>query len=131
MMAMLKDAHELTDPKEGAFSRDVQRGRPAEDGERGFQSTDEMFLPVDFRPPPACKKVKNAKMKTNPTMNKNARRISFHVTPDVSRTNSAMAPKKNKKRTSQKASVEKRKQPKNIIQARGSKRLDEGSSRLR
>ena len=56
-----EDAHELTDPEEGALDRDVQRGSPAQDGERRFKPTDEMLLLVDFRPATACQEGKKCK----------------------------------------------------------------------
>jgi len=49
------------------------------------------------------------KKKTKPRMKRKARRIYFHVTPEVKRTNRDIIQNGNRKRISQKAKVENRK----------------------
>src|SRR5512138_3144030 len=67
-------------------------------------------LPYSSEPPRPVRNVRKANRITNQIMKRNARRISFHVTPEVRTTKMASSHKGSKKRTSQKARVENRKQ---------------------
>ena len=72
-----------------------------------------------------------AKKKMKRRIKRNARRISFQVTPEVSNTKIAMSQNGRRNRTSQNDSTDRKKHAKKINQARGSNCWIKEFSRLR